>query len=479
MKNSSCNKPISALWFYFFALFFGGLGLSAFVILLTKHPSDWFMSIWAFVMALIGLAFLLEPLDRKKLLPPSLAHFYLQLQKSFKPAKDSVPRGTKITVTISFFAMLGIIAGLITSNDLLGSTWTAARIYAVGMFSLCALFQLLMLTGILLGEKFGSHASASTFIRFFSQNLRTDNQSTRSAGIGVMVSFLSVAGFFVSIWIPEGNIIGPAGLVFMVMVSFGQMLVFGREEDARITAVAELKTAHDMQMNLMPVSDPQIPGFDISGICQPALEVGGDYYDYVWLDEEHTKLGIAMADVSGKAMKAAMTAVMTSGMIYREIGSNSSPKTILQNINRPMYLKTSKHIFTALSFAMLDSASNRLTFSNAGQMHPILRRGGDARYLKVPGNRLPLGVLEEIHYDEIEEPLLMGDILFFYTDGIPEAMNEKKELFGFERLEQFVRQLNPSLTAKEIMNQLLATVQIHTGTAQQHDDMTVVIVKVK
>ncbi|MCX6137761.1 MAG: PP2C family protein-serine/threonine phosphatase [Ignavibacteriales bacterium] len=256
-------------------------------------------------------------------------------------------------------------------------------------------------------------------------------------------------------------------------------ILFSRSSGERAAYETELLNARDTQKGLMPSGDPVIENYDISGMSLPATEVGGDYYDYIWLDEKQSKLGIAIADVSGKAMKAAMTAVMTSGMIYQETENSQSPKIILQKINRPMYLKTQKQMFTALSFAVIDLPSRSFTLSNAGQMHPMLRRGTEVRFLKVPGVRLPLGIMEEVHYSELEEQLNQGDIVFFYTDGIPEAMNKEKELFGFERMEQFVRTLSVDSTAKDITTQLFTAVQQHVGDAPQHDDMTVVVVKVQ
>lgn len=240
----------------------------------------------------------------------------------------------------------------------------------------------------------------------------------------------------------------------------------------------ELKTARDTQMGLLPKEDPILENYDVSGICMPANEVGGDYYDYIWLNSEQTKFGIAIADVSGKAMNAAMTAVMTSGMIYREINKEHSPKTILMDINKPLYLKTDKRMFTSMSFGVIDLKARTLTLSNAGQLQPILRRKDALEYIKVEGNRLPLGVLEEINYGEITKQLMPGDLLIFMTDGIPEAMNRERELFGFERIEQIILKMPMSLSSKEIARNLIAEASKFAGTAQQHDDMTVVVVKV-
>ena len=248
------------------------------------------------------------------------------------------------------------------------------------------------------------------------------------------------------------------------------------EERTRLET--ELKAAHDMQLGLMPLENPNVRGYDIAGLCLPANEVGGDFYDYVWLNEEKTRLGIAIADVSGKAMKAAMTAVMTSGMIYTEAGSCESPKTILRKINRPMYFKTDRQVFTAMSFAMIDIKKKELTFSNAGQMTPLLRRNDALQSIKVEGPRLPLGVREVVEYNEVTVQLQNGDILVLFTDGLVEARNNKNELWGFERMEQAVKSLSPEISAQQMAEGLIAEANRFAGTAMQHDDMTIVVVRV-
>jgi hypothetical protein len=240
---------------------------------------------------------------------------------------------------------------------------------------------------------------------------------------------------------------------------------------------AELQSARDMQMGLLPKEDPIVAGFDIAGICVPANEVGGDFFDYVWLDEKKTRLGIAVADVSGKAMRAAIAAVMTSGMIYQEIGNGESPKKILRKINKPLYMKIDDRMFTALSFAVLDVKKKELRFSNAGQMYPVLKRNGRVIMLEVKGARLPLGVKEDVAYEEMAVDLKKGDIIVFYTDGIPEAKNEKDEFYGFDRFKALASTLSGA-SAKETRDRVLEDVKSFTGKSPQYDDMTVVVVKV-
>jgi len=281
------------------------------------------------------------------------------------------------------------------------------------------------------------------------------------------------------------GIIVEAAPMFIAAMSSFMLFLFVRVNHERITlqkeekqrALDELLAARDMQMGLMPKEDPIVPGFDISGICVPANDVGGDFFDYVWLDGKRRKLGIAVADVSGKAMKAAITAVMTSGMIYREAGGNESPKTILRNMNRPLYTKLDSRMFTALSFAVIDTRKKELRFSNAGQSYPLLKRGKEVRLLEVKGARLPLGVKEDVTYGEMAVKLKKGDTLIFYTDGIPEAKDEKDEFYGFERFKSLMENLG-DLLAKEMRDRILSEVKLFTGNAPQHDDMTVVVVRV-
>jgi serine phosphatase RsbU (regulator of sigma subunit) len=271
-----------------------------------------------------------------------------------------------------------------------------------------------------------------------------------------------------------GTLIGLFAFSFVLIADERKQM--DRFEKKRL--LEELKAAHDMQMGLLPSEDPKIPGYEISGICKPADEVGGDFFDYVWLDERKTKLGIAIGDVSGKAMKAAITAVLTSGMVYREVGTNETPKSILRKINRPMYLKTERRMFTAMMFAVIDIRKKKLTFSNAGQMQPMLKRRGAIQMLSVDGVRFPLGMMEDVDYHEVSIPLRPKDVVVFYTDGIPEAMNAKNDMFGFERLEAVVKESASDLSAKQVAAKIVEKVAEFAGSAKQHDDMTVVVLKV-
>ena len=424
-----------------------------------------------------GLSFLLEPLHRISKLPSVIDRWYETFTSQFGRTRG----WARTSSLIIFLATVGLLAFL-CSDRAFGPGWTSIRIYMVGLVAVYSVFFFFVSLANVLFEWGPVRLRQSRIVLFIASLPNIDAGSAHAMNRRSVTNFafgilLFTAGFYVTLSIREGSVFGPLVLVVMASLSFGQMMVFGKEATIRAAVETELKTAHDMQMGLMPKEDPKITGFDISGICLTAKEVGGDYFDYVWLDQKKTKLGIAIADVSGKAMKAAITAVMTSGMIYREIESNDSPRSILKKINRPMYLKTDRQVFTAMSFSVVDVRKKTLTFSNAGQSQPILLRGGETNYIKVKGARLPLGVLQEQNYNEVVVRLKSGDVLLFYTDGLPEATDAKHQLLGFESVEKEFRACC-ARPAPEIVQRMKELVDRHTGKTEQHDDMTVVVLKV-
>ncbi|MCP4154822.1 MAG: SpoIIE family protein phosphatase [bacterium] len=267
-------------------------------------------------------------------------------------------------------------------------------------------------------------------------------------------------------------------LVALLLVLLSIWFMYkGRLRNVRIKT--ELQTAHDAQMSIMPQKDPEVEGFDISGVCVPAYEVGGDFFDYIWMNGEKSKLGIAIGDVSGKAMKSAMTAVMTSGMIYLETDEHDSVKDIMSHVNRPLYFKTEKRVFTALCLAALNISTKELTFTNAGLNDPLLKSRGKVTQLKSEGIKLPLGVKPDSQYKEKAYRLKTGDVLLLFTDGIPEAKDLMDEFYGADALEKLLTDLDVSgMSAAAIKDRIIAEVKLFTGAAPQHDDITLVVVKV-
>ncbi|MFO7845101.1 MAG: SpoIIE family protein phosphatase [Balneolaceae bacterium] len=240
----------------------------------------------------------------------------------------------------------------------------------------------------------------------------------------------------------------------------------------------ELETAREMQMGIMPSKAPSISGIDIAGICLPATEVGGDYFDYFPKNGSDQELGFTVADVSGKGMKAAMTAVMVSGMLHAEAARGLKADEMLTRINVPLFLKTDRRMFTALLFGILNMKEMQFTFTNAGQLPPLLLRDGSVTELKAEGPRLPIGITKKVNYTSESVPLKPGDCLLMYTDGINEAMNPNREQFGDPRLVEAFSETEEIQSAEESLASIQMKVTEFAGSEPQHDDITMVYIQI-
>lgn len=241
----------------------------------------------------------------------------------------------------------------------------------------------------------------------------------------------------------------------------------------------ELQSAHVAQMSIMPRSDPIVKGFDISGVCIPANTVGGDFFDYLWLDKEKSKFGIAVGDVAGKAMEAAMIAVMSNGMIYVKADEVCCPRDVMTRLNYSIYQKTDEMMFTALCFASIDIRSKKMVFANAGLNNPLIKSDDHVSEIESSGLTLPLGAFLDTQYQETEVQLKANNVVVFYTDGIPSARNRTKEFYDDYRLKDLMKGMKASKkTAREIKESIITDVKSFTGNTKQCDDITVVVVKV-
>jgi len=244
-----------------------------------------------------------------------------------------------------------------------------------------------------------------------------------------------------------------------------------------VRLAAALKAAHDAQMALLPQGDPQVPGFEVTGACLPTYEVGGDFYDFFPLDPEGGVLGIAVGDVSGKGMRAAMTAALASGMVRAEAGRRATVSEMMTSLNRSVRGKTERHMFTALCLASVDSSEHELTVVNAGLCEPLLKSGAAATYLGAEGPSLPLGAFPDTAYRSRTVRLGPGDAAIFYTDGVPEAADRHGVQYGYEALARFVGGLDSGLSGAGIKDAVLREVVRFSGGARRQDDVAVVVVR--
>lgn len=243
----------------------------------------------------------------------------------------------------------------------------------------------------------------------------------------------------------------------------------------------EFEIARAVQQSLLPVCEPTIQGLDISGVCIPAEEVGGDYYDFFVIDDH--RMGIVIADVSGKGTSAAFYMAEIKGMMTSLTHLIASPKELLQHLNKNLNKNMDKRIFTTMIYGVLDMTQKEFAFVRAGHNALLVKRAdlnGDIDVHIPPG--IALGLVPDHLFDiNTREDCLRlnsGDMLFFYTDGLSEAMNDNREEFGEERLYS-VFASNHDAEPRDIQREIMREVNNFVKDADQHDDITMVIAKFK
>jgi sigma-B regulation protein RsbU (phosphoserine phosphatase) len=236
----------------------------------------------------------------------------------------------------------------------------------------------------------------------------------------------------------------------------------------------EISIARRIQKTFLPNRNPQMPGFDISGINIPSEKVGGDYYDFIPIIEN--QVGIAIGDVSGKGIPAALIMASFRASLIAEIRNNYAIRSIMFKVNNLLFESTESDIYVTAVYGVLDTKNKIFTFTNGGHNAPIFRHvDGRMEYLLEGG--VALGTFENSKYEERPLGLNPGDIIVFYTDGVTEAKNEKEEEFGTKRLKQVIND-SYHLSASEIQNNIYQAVKDFTGNLPQADDLTMIVIKV-
>jgi len=241
----------------------------------------------------------------------------------------------------------------------------------------------------------------------------------------------------------------------------------------------ELRIARQIQMSLLPQGTVTVPGLRVAALCLPAAEVGGDYYDLLPLSE--TRLGVLIADVSGKGTSAALYMAELKGLVLSLSRIYESPARLLGEANRILAANMDPRSFITMTYAVVDTAKATMTYARAGHNPIIHLSGGRTRVLTPAG--LGLGMDRGERFEEILEeasvPLAAGDVFLLFTDGLSEAMNGRAELFGERRLRDVLETATFAETDEhELKDRILEEIRRFVGDAAQHDDMTLVILKV-
>lgn len=244
-------------------------------------------------------------------------------------------------------------------------------------------------------------------------------------------------------------------------------------EKVQATNAAELHIAHDIQSSLMAPSELRNGSWEIEAISIPAREVGGDFYEYIpYFGDVNSIGGIAIGDVSGKGIPAALQMAVVRTIFRIEARRRVLPAETLTRVNQSLQTEMPSGMVTLL-YAFVDPKQETMHFANAGHNYPI-RLNGKVSELKLAG--LPLGIYDETEYEEQSVQVPPGTSIIFYTDGVVEARNKENQMYGFPRLLELVSAC-VGMEPKQILHDIVTSVQVFVGDEAQTDDITVVVMQ--
>jgi sigma-B regulation protein RsbU (phosphoserine phosphatase) len=240
---------------------------------------------------------------------------------------------------------------------------------------------------------------------------------------------------------------------------------------------SELKTAHELQMGLMPSAPPKLDGFAVAGSCVPAEEVGGDFFQYFAQDDG--TVAIALADVTGHAMAAAVPLMTFNGVLESKMELGVAPEKLLGQLNRSLHRIFAARTFACFLMAWLDPARRALHITNGGCPYPLHYRAATGEAVEIDvGNTYPLGTRADTQYPLSEIELTKGDRIVFYSDGLIETRNAAGDMFGEERLAACIAEgAKAGLHTEELRAHITCQVQHFARWRAPEDDCTIVVIE--
>ena len=252
--------------------------------------------------------------------------------------------------------------------------------------------------------------------------------------------------------------------------------------DKLVALRSDLDLASKMQQSILPTRFPESPNYEIFGGMEPARDVGGDFFDVIDLSDG--RLGITVADVSGKGVAAALfmmssrtllnsvaVARANPGDVLGEVNRLLRPGDVLSEVNRLLQENNDAAMFVTVFFAIFDSNTGEIVYSNGGHNPPLVLHADGSSSLLSQDPGIALGIAPEFSFDMYNATLAPGDALVLYTDGVTEAENEKTEQFGLDRLREILGGASPA-SAREINTKVFEDVKEFAGKAPQFDDIT-------
>jgi len=234
--------------------------------------------------------------------------------------------------------------------------------------------------------------------------------------------------------------------------------------------VKDMEFARTVQESFLPQRPPEVQSYRFSAHYTPALEVGGDFYDFINLDKHRT--GIVIGDVSGKGVPAALYMAKLGSDMRTLAFTERSPAEALMKLNDLLAERSRRGMFATLLYIELNASTGKMTMSNAGHLPPIVKRADGTLVKLAAASGAPLGMMAGMRYSQDTAVLERGETVILYTDGIIEAMNAREELYGYERFEALVKL--SSADPGTLKDAIIGDVNRFTGLSPQHDDMTLV-----
>jgi serine phosphatase RsbU (regulator of sigma subunit) len=233
----------------------------------------------------------------------------------------------------------------------------------------------------------------------------------------------------------------------------------------------DLRVARQIQRSLLPAKPPDVVGLEFAVHYEPAYEIGGDFYDFIWHDKSH--LAIVIGDVAGKAISAALYMARLTSELRSRAGIARTPARLLRRVNQEMLQLGDEGMFATLTYAIYDLSSRTLVFTNAGHVVPLLRREGRVYPLHAERAHVaPIGVMPQMEVGEARVQLHSGDLLVLTTDGIHEARDAQGNEYGIKRLSRRIRSARGG--PDDVVKAILQDVDSHVASGSQGDDITIV-----
>lgn len=420
-----------------------------------------------------------------------LPGLYIEVQNVFLHSKSLWPPlsllistlTTSLTVVLSVFLVLGGLAYAKTKNRLIVS--------AVMIFACTFIVPITGSYGPVLDELLITAAMGGLLVLIY---LKWDFLTLLISHFLFLCLLETTSG-----WIIEGSTDTYIFISFLLLMAFltvsGLMANLRGKKETKLTRFVpeyveelaqeerikqELQIARDVQQSFLPVKTPQFPNLELSAVCRPAYETGGDYYDFIPLDEN--RIAVTIGDVSGKGIQAAFYMTFVKGIIHSLCREISSPSELLKKANRLFCENARRGTFISLVYGIIDLEEHTFHFARAGH-NPILRINSQNDIVEeLQPKGIGIGLTKDDVFDnnieEIKLNLTTDDVLILYTDGIVEALNERHKFYGTKRLNELLKK-HKRMSAKSILEELTQDVYSYIGEAKQHDDMTMMVMKLK